>query len=172
MFWITYYCFWSWMSYLIFSFWFLMREFFLTCLSFLFFSSNSKRIGSNSLCEHMMQLKIEIWMAKLEQINDMMTVVSECETSVWIKKMNSKWIRYWGPSCVTKVQIPITRPKGCGLLQMSTLLSMQKESRTVATSICSLMNAMSQFLSIPGKVWLKFFSSFRNLNKLVSGYEM
>ena len=67
-----------------------------------------------------MQLKIEIQMAKLEQIKDIITVCSECDTSVWIRNMKRRWIKYYGPSCVSKVQIPIPLPNGIAFLHMFT----------------------------------------------------
>ena len=46
----------------------------------------------------MIQLNTEIAMANVEHVNDIITVTDECDTSEGIKNMNSKWIRYYGPS--------------------------------------------------------------------------
>lgn len=91
-------------------------------------------------------------MAILDTISDITTVASACSTSVLITKMKSKWIRYWGPSCVARVQMPIVLPNGKAFLHISVLLSIQKESRTVARSIFSLMKARLQLRSILGRV--------------------
>jgi hypothetical protein len=42
----------------------------------------------------MTTLKMEIWMAKVDTMRDMMTVVSEWEMSVGMTNKKSKWMRY------------------------------------------------------------------------------
>lgn len=145
------------------------RSFISWLCSCLLLNSSWSMIGSNSLGVHMKQLNIEIWMAKVETINDITTVVSEWLISLWSTNINNKWIRYYGPSCVARVQIPIVLPNVIGFLQISMLFCMQKESKTVATSIFSLIKLNLQHLSIFGSVCLKSWWIVRRVNRAYSG---
>jgi len=79
--------------------------------------------------------------------------------------MKSKWIKYCGPSYVTSVHIPIVLPKVIGFLQISILLLMQKESKTVATSMFSRKKLSLHARSILGSVCLNVYSEFQTIRR-------
>ena len=135
----------------------------------LFLSSYFIIIGSNSFGAHITMLNTEIGTAQLLTINERMTVSSEWGILDSSRNKNSKWIKYCGPSYVASVHKPWNLPNVIWAPQISSVLSMQKESNMVASNIFSRKNASSQALSNFGNVWPNLIESGR-LHSLINLY--